>query len=172
MVARESIPQAHKIALHSLSQGAAVVRYGTIIGHANRDIPAGSWIREDMLDMPVAPPLDELPLATATPGPLPALEGYTFEGFLNPTGGTGTRNILGITTTVQCVAPTVDYAVRRIRTEILPRFPNVDDVAAITHTYGCGVAIDAWSGGADPNTQAHQPSCKRRRAAAGGESGL
>ena len=55
----------------------------------------------------------------------------------------GTRNILGITTTVQCVAPTVDYAVRRIRQEILPRFRNVDEVSAITHTYGCGVAIDA-----------------------------
>jgi galactarate dehydratase len=55
----------------------------------------------------------------------------------------GTRNILGITTTVQCVAPTVDYAVRRIRSEILPRFPNVDSVAAVTHGYGCGVAIDA-----------------------------
>src|SRR5947209_13842538 len=51
--------------------------------------------------------------------------------------------MLGIATTVQCVAPTVDYAVRRIRAELLPRFPNVDDVVAITHTYGCGVAIDA-----------------------------
>jgi galactarate dehydratase len=44
---------------------------------------------------------------------------------------------------VQCIAPTVDYAVRRIKAEILPRYPNVDDVVAITHTYGCGVAIDA-----------------------------
>jgi galactarate dehydratase len=71
------------------------------------------------------------------------LAGQTFEGFRNADGSVGTKNILGITTTVQCVAPTVEYAVRRIRTEILPRFPNVDDVVAITHTYGCGVAIDA-----------------------------
>jgi galactarate dehydratase len=41
------------------------------------------------------------------------------------------------------VAPTVDYAVKRIQAELLPRFPNVDDVTAITHSYGCGVAIDA-----------------------------
>ena len=26
---------------------------------------------------------------------------------------------------------------------MLPRFPNVDGVVAITHSYGCGVAIDA-----------------------------
>jgi galactarate dehydratase len=37
----------------------------------------------------------------------------------------------------------VDYAVKRIRQELLPRYPNVDDVIALTHNYGCGVAIDA-----------------------------
>jgi galactarate dehydratase len=51
--------------------------------------------------------------------------------------------VLGIATTVQCVAPTVEYAARRIKAELLPRFSNVDDVVAITHSYGCGVAIDA-----------------------------
>jgi galactarate dehydratase len=37
----------------------------------------------------------------------------------------------------------VDYAVRRIREEILPRYPRVDGVIAINHTYGCGMAVDA-----------------------------
>lgn len=96
-----------------------------------------------MLDLPNAPSLDRLPLATNVPEPLPPLTGHTFEGYRNPDGSVGTRNILGITTTVQCVAPTVDYAVRRIKSEILPHYPNVDDVVAITHTYGCGIAIDA-----------------------------
>jgi galactarate dehydratase len=114
-----------------------------VIGYAARPIAPGAWIREDAVDLPKAPSLDELPLATAVPKPLPPLTGYTFEGFRNPDGRIGTKNILGITTTVQCVAPTVDYAVRRIRAEILPRYPAVDDVVAITHTYGCGVAIDA-----------------------------
>jgi galactarate dehydratase len=87
--------------------------------------------------------LDSLPLATATPFPLPPLEGYTFQGYRNEDGTAGTKNILAISTTVQCVAATVDYAVRRIRTELLPRYANVDDVIAITHNYGCGVAIQA-----------------------------
>src|SRR4029079_19721883 len=60
----------------------------------------------------------------------------------NPDGSAGTKNILGITTTVQCVAPTVEYAVRRIKNEILPRYAGVNDVVAITHTYGCGIAMD------------------------------
>ena len=36
-----------------------------------------------------------------------------------------------------------DFAVTRIKAELRPRFPNVDDVVALEHTYGCGVAIDA-----------------------------
>jgi galactarate dehydratase len=140
---REAIPQSHKVALSAIDSGAPVFRYGEVIGRASRRIEAGHWVREDMLELPQAPPLDELPLATAVPAALPPLEGYTFEGYRNADGSVGTRNLLGITTTVQCVAPTVDYAVRRIREEILPRFAHVDDAVAITHTYGCGVAIDA-----------------------------
>jgi galactarate dehydratase len=139
----EHVPQSHKVALQALEAGQPVIRYGQAIGHALRSIPAGAWVREDLLDLPVAPSLDQLNLATNTPAPMPSLEGYSFMGFRNADGSVGTKNMLGITTTVQCVAPTVDYAVRRINEELLPRFPNVDGVIAITHTYGCGVAIDA-----------------------------
>jgi galactarate dehydratase len=140
---RERIPQSHKIALRDFNTGDAILRYGTAIGYANRVIPAGSWVREDMLDIPHAPALDNLPLATAIPASQPPLAGHTFDGYRNADGSAGTRNILGITTTVQCVAPTVDYAVRRIKSEILPHFKNVDDVVSIAHSYGCGIAIDA-----------------------------
>ncbi|HXR77275.1 MAG TPA: galactarate dehydratase [Bryobacteraceae bacterium] len=143
LTAREHIPQSHKIAISTIERGSPVLRYGQIIGRANRAIPAGSWVREEMLDLPAAPALDQLALATNVPAPLPPLEGRTFQGFRNADGSVGTKNILGITTTVQCVAPTVDYAVRRLKTEVLPRYPNVDDIVAITHTYGCGIAIEA-----------------------------
>jgi galactarate dehydratase len=93
--------------------------------------------------MPPPRPLEHLPIATVKPSPQPALEGYTFEGYRNRDGSVGTRNILAITQTVQCVAGVVDFAVQRIRKELLPAFPNVDDVVALDHTYGCGVAIDA-----------------------------
>lgn len=139
----EAIPQSHKIALAELNIGDPVIRYGQVIGHATRELRSGSWVREDCLNLPIPPALSELALATAPPPTAEPLLGYSFEGYRNPDGTVGTKNILGITTTVQCVAPTVDYAVRRIKTEILPRFPNVDDVVAITHSYGCGVAIDA-----------------------------
>jgi galactarate dehydratase len=139
----ERVPQGHKVALVDLKQDDAVMRYNVVIGYALKDLPRGSWINERVLRMPEPPGLTDLPIGTRVPAPLPPLEGYTFEGFRNPDGSVGTRNILAITTTVQCVSGVVEHAVRRIKAELLPRYPNVDDVIGLEHTYGCGVAIDA-----------------------------
>jgi galactarate dehydratase len=143
LVLIEAIPEAHKVALANLAAGDAILRYGVVIGYANRAIARGSWVHDGLMSLPEPPSLDDCPLASAVPAPLPKLEGYTFEGFRNADGTVGTKNILGISTTVQCVAATVNYAVKRIKAEMLPHYPNVDDVVAITHPYGCGVAIDA-----------------------------
>jgi galactarate dehydratase len=140
---RERVPQGHKVALVDLPEGAAVLRYNVAIGYALKSIPAGSWVHERLLRMPPARSLDDLPIATVRPEPQPSLDGYTFEGYRNPDGSVGTRNIMAITQTVQCVAGVAEFAVQRIKSELLPRFPNVDDVIALEHTYGCGVAIDA-----------------------------
>ena len=140
---REHVPQGHKVALADLAQDAPIVRYGEVIGYAVRPIPRGSWIEESLVRLPEAPPLDALPLATRVPAPLPPLEGYTFEGYRNPDGTVGTKNLLAITQTVQCVAGVVDYVVRRIKAELLPKYPHVDGVVGLNHIYGCGVAINA-----------------------------
>ncbi len=139
----EAIPEAHKVALTDIHSGESVIRYGVNIGHAEQDIARGSWVHEGILTLPEAPALDNLPLGGETHPPLQPLAGFTFEGFLNDDGSVGTKNILGISTTVQCVAATVNYAVIKIKAELLPKYPNVDDVIAITHAYGCGVAINA-----------------------------
>lgn len=143
VVLRDKVPQGHKVALVDLPAGSAVRRYDVPIGYAVQDIAAGSWVHERLLRMPEARGLDDLPLATVRREPLPPLEGYTFEGYRNPDGSVGTRNILAITQTVQCVAGVTAFAVQRIKSELLTKYPNVDDVVALEHGYGCGVAIDA-----------------------------
>ena len=140
---RDKVPQGHKVALVDVPQGGIVRRYNVPIGYALKHIAAGSWLHERLLRMPAARGLDGLPIATVRPEPQLALEGYTFDGFRNLDGSVGTRNILAITQTVQCVAGVTGFAVQRIKAELLPRFPNVDDVVALEHSYGCGVAIDA-----------------------------
>jgi galactarate dehydratase len=139
----EYVPQGHKVTLTNLAIGDAIVRYGEVIGHAAAPVKRGRWLKESLVKLPTPPELDELPIATKIPDRLPPLEGYTFEGYRNADGSAGIKNILGITTSVQCVAGVLDYAVREIKKEILPNYPNVHDVVAINHTYGCGVAINA-----------------------------
>ncbi|CDY74893.1 D-galactarate dehydratase [Caballeronia glathei] len=143
LVLRERVPQGHKVALADLAEGDEVLRYNVVIGYALKALPKGSWINEHVIRMPSPPGLDGLPIATVRAPEMPPLEGFTFEGYRNPDGTAGTRNILAITTTVQCVADVVQHAVTRIKSELLPRYPNVDDVVSLGHTYGCGVAIDA-----------------------------
>jgi len=140
---RQAVPQAHKVALRELAAGDPVRRYGVVIGFAKGAIPAGGWVNEASLDMPQAPDLDGLSKAQGVPAEIEPLDGYTFQGFRNADGSVGTRNILAITNTVQCVSGIVGHAVERLRREVLPHFPNVDDVVALDHTYGCGVAIEA-----------------------------
>lgn len=139
----ERVPQGHKVALTEIAQGQAVKRYNVVIGWAKDDIAAGSWIHESRLALPTAPALTNLPMATIANTPGTPLEGYTFEGFRNRDGSVGTRNVLAVSSTVQCVSGVIDFAVQRIRESLLPKYPNVDDVISLEHTYGCGVAIDA-----------------------------
>jgi galactarate dehydratase len=139
----EQIPQGHKVALADIGEGEVIRRYGEVIGRAAAPIAKGSWVKESLVQMPDAPSFDNLPTPNGGAIALPPLEGYTFEGYRNADGSVGTRNILAISTSVQCVAGTVEFALDRIRKELLPKYPNVDDVVAITHAYGCGVAINA-----------------------------
>lgn len=140
---RQHVPQGHKLALVEIAKDQPIIRYGEIIGYALDHIAAGDWVEEARIHMPDAPELDRLDIATAIPAPQEPLTGYTFEGFRNPDGSVGIKNILAISTSVQCVAGTLEFAIKKIRAELLPRYANVDDVVAVTHGYGCGVAINA-----------------------------
>ena len=144
IVLLQDIPQAHKVTLTKLKKGEEVIRYGVTLGYLLVDVEAGSWVNENMLRLPDLPPLDSLTYAQGGPVVLPVPAITTFEGYDNgPDAFAGTRNLLAITTTVQCVSGVVDQLVGQIRATLLPKYPNVDEVVALNHAYGCGVAIDA-----------------------------
>ena len=141
----EDIPTGHKIALKNFGKGDEIIRYGQIIGYADREILRGCWVNETNISMPQPPDLNEIPYSSLTPkgGMNEVLKSYTFQGYKNADGSVGTKNVLGITTSVQCVAGITNFIENKIRKELLPRYPNVDDVVAFNHSYGCGIAIDA-----------------------------
>lgn len=139
----DDIPMGHKIALNAIPAGQPIIRYGCSIGFAKTHIVAGEWVHEKNMDLPVPTELDEMVCQPGKNGDLPSLTGYTFDGYKNADGSVGTKNMLGITTSVQCVAGMTQFVAQKIRQELLPKYPNVDGVVALNHTYGCGIAIDA-----------------------------
>ena len=117
LVLLEGVPQGHKVALTDLQNGDPVIRYGVIIGYADGAIARGSWVSERVLRMPAARSLDDLPVGTQALAAGPHLDGYTFEGYRNKDGSVGTRNLLAITSTVQCVSGVIRSEERRVGKE-------------------------------------------------------
>ena len=138
----QNIPMGHKVALCKIDEGNSIIRYGQTIGFAKGMIEQGAWVEESKISLPATPDLQTIPLTSARKMKLKPLEGYTFQGYRNRDGSVGTKNVLGITTSVQCVAGLAQYVQKKIKEELLPDYPNVDDVVALTHRYGCGMAID------------------------------
>ena len=140
----QDIPQAHKFALADIPKDGEIIRYGVVLGYALDEIKKGSWINEHMLRLPKSPSLENMKWGTNINKNLPEPPRKTFMGYRNSEDFyAGTRNILGIQTTVQCVQGVLNVAVEKIKREILPKYKHVDDVVAVNHAYGCGVAINA-----------------------------
>ena len=139
----QDVPMGHKVALEDLPRDSAVVRYGQIIGFTTTDILRGAWLNETNIVMPQPPDLKDIVYEKPPKMGIEPLTGYTFQGFKNADGTVGTKNVLGITISVQCVAGMTNYITDKIKKELLPLYPNVDDVVTFNHNYGCGIAIEA-----------------------------
>lgn len=66
--------------------------------------------------------------------------GPTFDGYVRDDGRVGTRNYVGIVTSVNCSA-TVAKLIAREAERRLGSFPNIDGVVALTHGTGCGMTV-------------------------------
>lgn len=143
LVVLEDIPLGQKVSLIDIEVDQSIVRYGETIGQAKRAIKKGRLVSEAFITLPVPPDLKELPIATRAISLPPLATNYTFQGYKNNDGSVGTKNILAVITSVQCVAGFAEHIARKISTDLLPQYQNVDAVVPINHSYGCGVAINA-----------------------------
>jgi galactarate dehydratase len=143
LILQQTVPFGHKVALVDFAINDPIIRYGQIIGYASQIINKGDWVNETKMNLPTPPDMQFISLPETNINSIEPLEGFTFEGYRNSDGSVGTKNILGITTSVQCVAGLTEHLVKKIKQEKLHLYPNVDDIVALNHTYGCGIAIDA-----------------------------
>ena len=133
------VKRGHKIALHPIQKGAPVLRYGQIIGAASVDIAAGEHVHSHNLNMgdhtqDYAQGAEARPLS-------PALEKRTFMGFRRADGRVGTRNYLGILTSVNCSGSVARFIAEAAeKAGLLQAYPNIDGIVPIVHGTGCGLA--------------------------------
>lgn len=141
--ARQDIARGHKIALRELRAGEAVTRYGQTIGFAGTDIAAGEHVHEHNLVYREFRRDAEIAVDAAVPEVLAAADRASFDGYVRSDGTVGTRNYLGVLTSVNCSATAAKQIAHRVRySGMLDEFDHVDGVVALTHGQGCGMAPD------------------------------
>lgn len=139
------IPDGHKIALQAVAQGEPVRRYGQIIGFATQDIAPGDHVHTHNLSVQefareYAYGVDVQPVAY-----VPEAQRQMFMGYKRADGRVGTRNYIGVISTVNCSAHVTREIAHYFTPERLAQYPNVDGVIALAHVSGCANQI----GGAD-----------------------
>ncbi|TBW39454.1 altronate dehydratase [Siculibacillus lacustris] len=143
-----AVPRGHKIATAAIAAGEAVRKFGQIIGFASQPIAPGDWVHEhnvtmrdfdrDYLSGIDARPEDVLPLG----------ERATFEGFRRADGSVGTRNYVGILTSVNCSATVARFIAAELqRSGVLDDHPGIDGIIPLIHGGGC--AMDTKGEGYD-----------------------
>lgn len=141
LLALDEVARGHKIALRDLDAGAIVHKYGHVIGVATTRIRAGEHVHCHNLGMPDAVSSVPSRAGAAPPAPLPAGLRRTYPGFARRDGRVGTRNYVGVLTTVNCSATVARHIVRRTEDETAAlHAEGVDGVVALTHGTGCGMA--------------------------------
>jgi altronate hydrolase len=137
---KAQVPAGHKIALRAIAAGERILKYNTEIGVATRDITAGEHVHGHNLALAEfyhdpafgadVKPVDVLPVS----------EQARFMGYVRPDGRVGTRNFIGIFSSVNCSATVIHKIAAHFTPERLKPYPNIDGVVAFAQTTGCGMA--------------------------------
>lgn len=136
-VAQDTRP-GHKIALAHIADGAPVIKYGQFIGLAQGTIAPGEHVHTHNLALKDVGRDYQFCVEARPVNYVDASAMRHFPGYPRPGGRAGTRNYVGIISSVNCSASVSKYIRDRFRPEDFKRdFPNVDGVVAFTHKAGC-----------------------------------
>jgi altronate hydrolase len=147
VAARVRIPRGHKMAVAAIAQDEPVRKYGQIIGFAAQPIAPGDWVHEHNVAMRDFARDYRFAENAKNDEVLPPEQRATFEGYVRPNGKTGTRNYIGILTSVNCSATVAKFIAEAVnRSDLLKDYPGIDGVAPFVHGTGCGMAAygEGW----------------------------
>jgi len=162
VVAVARVMRGHKMAAAKIAKGEPIKKFGQIIGFAKSDIVPGDWVHEHNVEMGELSH-DYAFAKGAKNEPLLSEDlRATFQGYRRKNGKVGTRNYIGIMTSVNCSATVASFIGQEInRSGVLKDYPNIDGVVSLTQDNGCvidyrGVIFDtfkrtAWGYATNPN---------------------
>ena len=135
------IPRGHKMAAQRVEQGQPIMKFGQIIGFATETIVPGAHVHthncsfaEFERDYAFAQAAQEETL-------VPPADRATFEGYRRANGKVGTRNYIGVLTSVNCSASVARFMAEAVnRSGMLADYPEVAGVVSFVHGTGCGLA--------------------------------
>ena len=133
------IPSGHKLASCAILKGQKVRKYGQVIGAATADIAEGVHVHSHNLGMDDHKQVETYGTQIREL-PTPVRED-TFQGYHRASGRVGTRNYVGILTSVNCAGSVARFiAEATYREGLLDQYPNVDGIVPIAHSTGCGMS--------------------------------
>ena len=137
--AAEHIPAGHKIATAPVAPGEAVKKYDQIIGFAPAAIAPGDHVHTHNVEMRDFARDYAAGSEARDTAYVAEAERAGFQGYKRADGKVGTRNYIGVLSTVNCSATVARYVAERYGGDALAAYPNVDGVVAISHGSGCGL---------------------------------
>lgn len=145
VICTQRISRGHKVAIAPIAEGEPVRKFGQIIGFATKAIGQGEWVHEHNCGMGAqggAFARDYDFGAGVVPVEfLPQAERATFQGFRRANGKVGTRNYIGILTSVNCSATVARYIAQAVeRSGMLDDYPTIDGIVSFVHQTGCGMS--------------------------------
>ncbi len=143
VLATARVPRGHKMATGKIAKGEAVLKFGQIIGFATEDILPGAHIHTHNCGFAAF----ERDYAFAQDAKseliLPVDQQATFQGFRRSNGRVGTRNYIGVVTSVNCSATVARFIAEAVnKSGVLDDYPTIDGVIPLVHSTGCGIDSD------------------------------
>lgn len=131
---KEDITRGHKVAVYDIKSGENVVKYGSPIGHAIKDISEGHWVHTHNVKTNLDGVKDYV-FNQKLNDNIFKNENLTFKGYKRENGSVGIRNELWIVPTVGCVNGMADKIMDKFKKEVGKL--SIDNTLVIKHTYGC-----------------------------------
>ena len=141
IISRSQVPAGYKIAARKILKGEPILKYSVTVGFANADIDPGTMVHSHNtefreFDRDYAHASEFKPVEM-----IPDVDRATFQGYVRANGQVGTRNFIGILSTVNCSATVVHKIAEWFTPGRLADFPNIDGVVAFAHSIGCGMEM-------------------------------